>query len=262
MVIRDNDLEKVISYFNNIDDLPIIVGKTIRQAFNEVIDGARTKRYQIEQLDKEEKTYIGKKVEIILRDSLDLPKGEICDLLVDDVEVDIKWSASGQWMIPQENVDQICLVLTASDRITGSTFNMGLIRTTLSVLNNGTNQDKKRTISREGKRFIHWLCSEQPMPLNFLLVLSPEIRNRVLSRAGGQSRINELFRLVQRQPIPREALESIGNQRDTAKRVRDARLHLEAEGIKILSGKYDRLEAERLGLPVPEYDEFISYCVL
>lgn len=247
---RDEDLESVYSYFTAIPGLSVMVGKAIRQAFNEVIDGARTKRYRYEQLDKEEKTYIGKKIEIILRDALGLPKGDICDLNIDGVEVDIKWSASGQWMIPRENIDQICLVITATDNEAGATFTVGLIRTTLAVLNRGTNQDQKRTISKVGMRQMRWLFQREPMPSNFLLTLPVETRERILSRAGGQARINELFRLVQRRPIPREAIESIGNQRDTAKRVRDARLDLEAEGIKILSGRYDRIEAQRLGLPV------------
>lgn len=256
---QDSDLERVLTRFTAIPGLSVMVGKAIRQALNEVIDGARTKRYRFEQLDKEEKTYIGKKIEIILRDALGLPKGHICDLDVDGIEVDIKWSASGHWMIPRENIDQICLVITATENEIGSTFNMGLIRTTLAVLNIGKNQDQKRTISAVGMRQVRWLFQSEPMPSNFLLQLPSQTRETILSQDTGQARISELFRLVQMVPIPREAIEAIGNQRDTAKRIRDARLDLNPEGIKILSGKYGRLKARDLGLPIPELDEFISY---
>ena len=63
-----------------------------RQAVDEVIDAPRTNRFTIGELEKTEKTYLGTKVEILLRDFLKLPKGKILDLSVDGVEVDIKES--------------------------------------------------------------------------------------------------------------------------------------------------------------------------
>ncbi len=61
-----------------------------RRAVDEVIDAPRTNRFTIGELEKTEKTYLGTKVEILLRDFLKLPKGRILDLLIDGVEVDIK----------------------------------------------------------------------------------------------------------------------------------------------------------------------------
>lgn len=255
----DTELAAVVARFQSIPRLTTVVGQAIRQAFNEVVDGARTRRYRYEQLDKEEKAYIGKKVEIILRNTLSLPKGDVCDLAIDGTEVDIKWSMSGNWMIPQENFGRLCLLLTATDTESTSVFSMGLIRANLEYLTAGSNQDKKKQISAKGMPYVHWLIKDGPLPPNFLLQLPEAIRKAILRGEGGQERINQLFRLVQRKPIPRAALEAVGNQIDTAKRVRDARLALSPEGIVILSGRYDREKAQKLGLPVPGLDEFISF---
>ena len=71
-----------------------------RQAVDEVIDAPRTNRFTIGELEKTEKTYLGTKVEILLRDFLKLPKGKILDLSVDGVEVDIKNTMQRAWTIP------------------------------------------------------------------------------------------------------------------------------------------------------------------
>lgn len=53
-----------------------------RSAIDEVIDTARTGRFFLSDLDKTEKTYLGTKFEILLRDWLDVPRGVILDLLI------------------------------------------------------------------------------------------------------------------------------------------------------------------------------------
>ncbi|MBK8006821.1 MAG: hypothetical protein IPK12_23875 [Gemmatimonadetes bacterium] len=54
----------------------ILLGDIVRQAIDEVVDGPRTGRWDIDQLTKTEKTYIGTKVEIIVRNELDLDAGQ------------------------------------------------------------------------------------------------------------------------------------------------------------------------------------------
>jgi hypothetical protein len=53
-----------------------------RSAIDEVIDTARTGRYFLSDLEKTEKTYLGTKFEILLRDWLQVPKGVVLDLLI------------------------------------------------------------------------------------------------------------------------------------------------------------------------------------
>jgi hypothetical protein len=65
-------------------ELPVL----IRQAIDEVVDAPRTGRVHSRELEKTEKTYIGTKVEILVRNFFRLPKG-ILDLTIDGMDVDV-----------------------------------------------------------------------------------------------------------------------------------------------------------------------------
>lgn len=65
-----------------------------RSAIDEVIDTARTRRFFFHDLEKTEKTYLGTKFEILLRDWLQVPKGVRLDLLIGGREVDVKSTTS------------------------------------------------------------------------------------------------------------------------------------------------------------------------
>src|SRR5688572_11594423 len=92
-------------------DLETLFARAIRKAIDEVIDGARTGRWLYEQLEPQEKTYVGTRIEIVVRTELGLEFGERLDTRMAAEEVDIKWSAKGYWMIPTEAVGELCLVL-------------------------------------------------------------------------------------------------------------------------------------------------------
>jgi hypothetical protein len=72
------------------------------------------------------------------------------------------------------------------------------------------------------------------LPANFLSTISDEIRRQIMRHRSGQSRVNELFRLVQGRIINRNALETVARQLDPMKRMRDARAPLLKEGILCL----------------------------
>ncbi|MGD2101224.1 MAG: NaeI family type II restriction endonuclease, partial [Acidimicrobiia bacterium] len=79
---------------------------------------------------------------------------------------------------------------------------------------------------------------------------------------SGQKRVNELFRRVQGQVIPRGTIATVAQQDDYMKRVRyngGARSHLRDEGIVIFGhyGSHSTLAAA-LGLPVPRNGESLS----
>ena len=83
-----------------------------RSAIDEVIDTARSGRFFFSQLEKTEKTYLGTKFEILLRDWLQVPRGIRLDLLIGGREVDVKsTTAASGWMIPPEAIDQYCILL-------------------------------------------------------------------------------------------------------------------------------------------------------
>ncbi len=257
----DGALDEVEACLRAVPDLETVTGRAIRQAFDEVLDGERTGRWDIDrQLEKVEKTYIGTKVEILLRADLDLDPGSLMDCQIRGHEVDIKFSLTGAWMIPLEALGHICMVVAADDWT--KEFRLGLVRITEEKLRPGSNRDKKRVLNDFGRASIRWLVAKGTLPENLLLHLDREVREKILRHQGGQPRINELFRLVQGRVISREVVLSVARQRDGMKRVRDARLHLEPEGIRILGG--DRLEDRRVakeyGLPVPGAGRICELC--
>ena len=102
----------LIDSTGSADDFSQTIGAVVRRAFDEVIDMPRTARWTIAQLEKTEKTYIGTKVEILLRHELGLSRGKKLDLIIDGQEVDIKNTIGNNWPIPLEAVDEICLIIS------------------------------------------------------------------------------------------------------------------------------------------------------
>jgi hypothetical protein len=255
---HDPGLAKVVEFFLQINGFEAQAAKTLRRALDEVIDGMRTGRWSVSSLEKTEKTYIGTKVEILFKFDFELQKGNKLDIRVEDTEVDIKCTVLKDWMIPKEAVGELCLLVRIDDL--RSKFWIGVIRAAPSVLRTGENRDKKTSLSAEGKRAIHWLVEAGQLPVNLLVTLDPNIREKILShRTSGQARVNELFRLVQGQIIPRIVIETVAQQKDSMKRARDARVTLKSEGILVLGhqGEEPKIAAAR-GYPVPKKGEMIS----
>ncbi len=257
-VTADTALETVMNFFKARADLVDVMGSALRQSFDEVIDGPRTGRYRIEELEKTEKTYIGTKVEIILRNELALPRGSILDNLISGHEVDTKFSLTGHWMIPREAVGQICLLVEGSDN--AGVFSVGLLRMVPLVLTNGANQDGKKSVSAVGKARIQWLVRNAVLPPNFLLRLPDDVRSRIMSRSSGVQRVKELFVSVTNAIIPRTAIEQVARQKDPLKRARAMKADLVADGFKVLCATYetDREEFRRNGFDEFQKDDWLS----
>ena len=232
------------------------IGTAIRLAFDWVIDGPRTGRYSIDQLETTEKIYIGNRVEHEILHELGLPKVPPLDTVICGAEVDIKFSLAQNWMIPPEAVGKLCLIVTAND--VSSLFSVGLLRALPKWLGTGSNRDGKRSISAAGKLAISWMSNTPPLPSNFLLNLDPTIRSEILALTTGQQRVNEVFRRMIGHPISTNALDTLAVQRDPSKRVRDARKTLMAEGIGVFGARYDKEMLAQLGCKPLKPDYWIS----
>ena len=255
---NDPQLAKVLEYFLRFNGFEHQAAQTLRRALDEVIDGMRTGRWSVDSLEKTEKTYIGTKVEILFKFEFELESGSKLDFVIEGSEVDIKCTVLRDWMIPQEAIGELCLLVKIDDA--KSKFSIGLIRADPEVLRTGKNRDRKSSISAEGKKSVRWLVEDGGLPVNFLATLESEVRLKIFQHeSSGQKRVNELFRLVQRRLIPRVALETVARQKDPMKRVRDARKALAKEGILILGHQNsDPQTAREKGVPVPQKGEFIS----
>jgi Restriction endonuclease NaeI len=237
------------------EELPVL----IRQAIDEVIDAPRTGRVHSSELEKTEKTYIGTKVEILVRNFFHLPKG-ILDLKIDGLDVDVKNTLGETWMIPREAVGKPCIVV-ASDE-TRRTCYFGIFVAHLENLTLGVNQDQKRSVSAAGFANIHWILADEPYPPSFWSQLGEQKTHAIMRGVSGNDRIAALFREAQRQRIHRDIVQAVAQQKDYMKRLRKnggARDTLAIEGIAILSGKYDAPLIDRLGLGYVGHDEFISF---
>lgn len=72
-ISQDPDFDHVRAWIDDNDKLERI-GESIRLALDWVIDGPRTGRYSIDQLQTSEKIYIGNRVEHEVLHELELPK--------------------------------------------------------------------------------------------------------------------------------------------------------------------------------------------
>jgi hypothetical protein len=231
----------------------------LRTAIDEVIDAPRTGRFLLDQTEKTEKTYLGTKVEILIRAFLGFPKGAVLDMEVNGTEVDIKNTMSANWSIPTENVGRMALLVRLSEREATCDVGLGLLHD--AYLNPGTNQDLKRGISVAGQANIWWLLHRHPYPVNFWQLLSPQQRLALLNAGSATARIAALFELVQRRPVSRTQVQALARQHDYMKRLRrngGARDILGPKGIALLSGAYDQTAIAALGLGLVTTEEFIS----
>lgn len=259
---QDDALVAVARWFQSRRNMAAEFGRILRKALDEVIDGGRTGRWSVQSLQKTEKTYIGTKVEILLKYEMEMADGLVLDTLIEGHEVDIKCTVGGgyAWMIPSEAVGQVCLLVSVDDE--KHLFRVGLFRTIANALTVGGNRDGKRTISAAARTQIVWLVQQGDLPPNFLSTIPNVVRQKIMSHRSGQKRINDLFRLVQRRLISRNALETIARQLDPMKRMRDARKTLAEEGIVVLGHQdNDPNVARRHGLDVPSKGEAISISV-
>lgn len=254
--IRDEIFKRVGGQERLIGRLPSL----IKDAVDFVLDPVRTARTHVSELDRVEKTFIGLKIEHYLRDLLDVPKGLKRDIRIGDVDVDIKNTISSSWMIPPESYrDEDPCLLIATAKFDGRCW-LGLVIARPSYLN-APNRDHKRSVSDFGKRQIMWLVEGQSYPPSRWASIDMDEFRTLRKIRGGSKRAAEFFRKNLGKVIHRSIIESLlHDQFDYMKRLRGnggARDYLIEEGIALLSGAYDALEARNYGKNLAK-DEFVA----
>ncbi len=235
-------------------DVPFL----LREVIDDVIQTPRTGRRSYDELEKTEKTYIGTRVEIMLRALLSLPRGKL-DAVIAGIDTDIKHTMGNNWMIPSEAIGHPC-ILVAADEIRSRCY-LGIFVARPEYLTASANRDAKKSISAAGFSHIRWIFADHPYPPNFWRTIPSPSVDRIVSGRTGNDRVVALFREVQGIPISRETVEGVARQRDFMRRIRSdngrgTRDLLEKEGILLLSGKYDKELIRALGLP---HGDFIGY---
>lgn len=237
-------------------DLPRI----FRNAVDEVIDAPRTGRFTLSETEKTEKTYLGTKIEMLVRTHLGFPAGRTLDLSIGGVEMDIKNTTAQNWTLPPEAVGHPCLLNRLNER--SAKCDVGAVIVKEEYLNPGRNRDAKGTLSSFGRQQIWWILRDHSYPSNFWEVLSLKDRQEIVEAGGGTQRLAALFEKIQRKPISRVQVQALAQQHDYMKRIRrngGARDILAPKGIALLWGQGDKALIRELGLGPVGSDEFISY---
>jgi hypothetical protein len=232
-----------------------------RSAIDEVIDTARTGRFYFRELEKTEKTYLGTKFEILLRDWLQVPRGVRLDLRIGEREVDVKFTSAGKsgWMIPPEAIDQFCILLRVDESMAKCSF--GLIRTRSEYMRKGENRDRKTSISADGRHNIWQIVWDYDYTPNFWSVVTVADREAIMTLKGGSKRLALLFERYQEIPVSRVQIAAVAAQDDYMKRIRSnqgARDILRPKRIAILYSEIDRELMQKLGIKFG-HREFLSY---
>lgn len=222
--------------------------KHTRQALDEVINGPRTGRWTIDQLSKTEKTYVGTKVEILIRAALGVPFGVRSDCLINGIETDIKWSMHhAGWMIGPENVGEVCLgICTNSDQ---TTFSVGLFVPNEERLRKGKNRDAKLSLSAAGRDHILWLVETEPLIQNFVAGLDEDTRRNIFAGDTSQERIRRLAEALPLRLIPRQAFQTVAMRPDgdPIRRLRQDRYNAGGlEGLRLLSTRQKATEIRQI----------------
>lgn len=230
----------------------------LREVIDDVIQTPRTGRRSYDELEKTEKTYIGTRVEIMLRALLGLPRGTL-DAVVLGHDVDIKHTMGNNWMIPSEALGHPCILMAADED--HALCYLGLIVARREYLTAGTNRDAKRSVSAEGFRHIYWIFASLEYPPNFWRTVPPDAIDRIFGGRSGNERVMALFREVQGVPISRDTVQGVARQKDFMRRIRSdggggTRDRLAREGILLLNHTYDGPLIRQLGLPE---GDFVSY---
>lgn len=225
----------------------------IRQATDEVLSLGRGQRWTIDQLDPTEKTYIGTRVEILIRDGLGFERGERADALMGKHEVDIKWSRSLQWMIAPRNLGVVCLGIGTNT--SAQLFSAGLFVPRFELMRRTQNRDKKYSPTAAFyTRHVEWLVLRNPLKPSFFGGLEPHIREEILKQPSAQERMKKLANLLPYTPIPRSAIVFAASKKaDPLRRLRaDAARKFPPLGEMVsVSQKYGKHILDALGVVLP-----------
>lgn len=250
----------ILSSAGGFHEFAIEFPRIFRTAVDEVIDAPRTGRFTLAETEKTEKTYLGTKVEILVRSYLGFSRGERLDLSIGGVDVDIKNTMKRQWTLPPEAVGQPCLLNRVNE--SKAICDVGIVLVREEYLNPGRNRDAKGTLSKFGREHIWWILKDHPYPPNFWELLPQEEREEIVEAGGGTNRLAALFEKIQGKPISRAQVHALAQQHDYMKRIRrngGARDILAPKGIALLWGQGDRVLIKKLSLGPVAPDEFISY---
>jgi hypothetical protein len=274
-VTSDDQVQDVKAEFERLaggtpDALVDCLAKVLRLSLDRSYAGAATGRFHLAQLSKTEKAHTGSLFEIALQQELDLPDGHDTDYQVLQYDVDAKYThtagGSPSWMIGPEIEGNVALLATADDY--AARWSAWLVWVTPDRRRGGANRDAKASLNLEGRTARVTIAENAQLPFNGL-VQRPGDTVEIMSLQGrghGQRRINELCRRFDGVLLSRVTIETVAQQLDPAKRMREnggARTVLAGEGIMVIGHEANYVPLlKALNLPRPAKGEFLPLRVV
>ncbi|GAB7046580.1 hypothetical protein JCM9534A_17060 [Catenuloplanes indicus JCM 9534] len=250
--LADLEMQNLTAALLRLDPDGARLALILRRTFDYLYDGARTGRFAWRQLLKEEKHALGKRAETELAQEFDLAYGERHDFRLAGVEFEFVVTTQRLFMVSRHRHPAIHMFVTADDE--RGVMSVAVVRATSDLLASRPNRDQKQTLSASGRAAMQWIHRNVPIPANLLSRLPAEVVDAVMSPPSGAARVRELLRRVRGTPIDMVAIDTVCQQRDATRRVREAGTLLRAEGILVLSGStaVGRRIAEELHYHLPK----------
>jgi hypothetical protein len=221
----DNEIQQVLAWLRSTP-FEGLMTLAVVEAIEYVLDGARTFRFDLHspEVDSDERRTVGVKLQYRILEAFGLPKERPLDTTIVGIPVELKATIGRNWAIPREGQCEICLLTQVDSR--NDRFRVFLMRTHRRWLNEGKNQDSKRTIRADARdAFAIPVLGWATLPRNPLKALTPEQLAVVFeARVGIKRRVTALFGFLPEVVIPRVAIETVAAMaRDPLRRARQAK---------------------------------------
>jgi hypothetical protein len=259
--VQDPEIHHIKDSIQTADPAGGRCGRAIRNALDQAYDGRRTGRWDLTQLTKAESAHVGPLIEIWLQRVLNLNDGITTSLEIAGSDVACTWSERlDGWTLDRpvpEQREVPYLVIWANEET--SRFGLGILRPGPDSRGVASMDRGRPRLSQVGIDQILWVFNGCPLPAN-VLAKHPETAMAAVSQSSGQKAVNMLFRHLQGELVQHSAVETVAQQIDSSKRVREAREQLRNEGIVILGPYHPQPAiAAALGLPSPRVGTFVSH---
>lgn len=237
----DADLQTVYAWLSS-QPLKRLLTSAVNDAVEYVLDGARTWRFDLDSpdVDSDERASVGTKLQYRVLAAFGLIKEPPLDTKILGIPVELKGTVRTNWMIPRESQCEICLLIQVDAK--HNRHRAFLMRTHRLWLNDGGNQDQKRTVMADAIRaYALPVLPWTPLPPNPLKTLTAEQVAVVFNLKNGiKRRLTALFGFLPEVVIPRIAIETVGaNAKDAARRARQAKPDIYFEqGLVVLMGTW------------------------
>ncbi|MFJ3160327.1 NaeI family type II restriction endonuclease [Streptomyces kanasensis] len=243
----DAELLMLARVFNDLDPDGARLAAIVRDCLDTGLEPETTGRFDLAELDAEERARIRSLMERELRRAFPAATPFRLRLSLDEPN----------WSFREADHGGVFLVVRADDG--RARWSAGLLRIRPGMTVAPVHRGAPSPLTPQARLAVLWLHRGATLPENVLLRMADADRRAVLAAPSATERTAELFRRVRERPVPDAALRAVTRRHDSARRVREAAAVLRDEGVLVLGGnRRGRELAAVLRLPVPDPHAYLS----